>query len=83
MDTTSFMIELNRNGRSLSAEIRPCCREDNVVDYAVWVDNKLEFTITRDHEKKDHWVIALKNADDEFDDAMVQTIGAGINERER
>ena len=83
MDTSSFTIDVIQKGRSIAAEIRPCCREDNVVDYAIWVGDKLEFTITRDQENNDHWVIALKNADDEFEDDMIQSIGAAINDRSR
>lgn len=79
MDTTAFTVNFTHNGSSDTAEIRPCCKEDNVVDYAVWMDDKLLFTITRDAENNDHWVIALKNADDEFEEDMIQSIGAGIS----
>ena len=53
------------------------------MDYAVWIDDKLLFTITREVDGNRRWVIALKNADDEFDDEMIQSIGAGINSRKR
>ena len=81
MDTTAFTINFSFKGRLITAEIRPCCREDNIVDYAVWVDDKLEFTVTRAPNNNDRWVIALKNADDQFDDEMIQTIGAEITAR--
>ena len=62
------------------AEIRPCCNEDNVVDYAVWRNNQLAFTITYNIIKQ-RWIVALKNADEYVDDTMVQQIGAEIENR--
>ncbi|HMK04571.1 MAG TPA: hypothetical protein VK489_10285 [Ferruginibacter sp.] len=82
MDTSAFVINFQYDNKLTSAEIRPCCREDNIVDYAVWIDDKLLFTITRDSFSNGHWVVALKNADDEFDDKMIQSIGSGIDSRE-
>jgi len=83
MDTSAFTISFTHSHRSVTAEIRPCCREDNIVDYAVWMDNKLAFTITREVDNTDHWVVALKNADDDLDNEMIQLIGAAINDREK
>ncbi|MEP6675556.1 MAG: hypothetical protein ABJA78_10385 [Ferruginibacter sp.] len=77
MDITPFTIPY----QSGVAEIRPCCKEDNVVDYAVWTENKLAFTITRDPDDEDRWVIAMKNADDNFSDELVQETGKKIAER--
>ncbi|HEX2684493.1 MAG TPA: hypothetical protein VHL77_11195 [Ferruginibacter sp.] len=80
MDITPFNIDYLYGGRMRSVEIRPCCREDNVVDYAVWYDGKLYFTITRNAESN-KWVVALKNADDEVGEELVQLIGAQIEKR--
>ena len=80
MDTTPFVIEYEQGLRTKTAEVRPCCREDNIVDYAVWIDNKLAFTIARDVNDKERWVVALRNADDHIDDTVVQNIGAAIAE---
>jgi hypothetical protein len=80
MNTEPFPIRFRYNDDWLEAEIRPCCKEDNVVDYAVWMRNKLEFTVTRDREAmNEHWVIALQNADDLVDPHMVQAIGRQIS----
>ena len=80
MDTTPFTIRFLYQGDWLEAEIKPCCTEDNVVDYAVWMKNKLEFTITKDRETDvEHWVVALQNADDTIDPLMVDAIGRQIS----
>lgn len=74
MDTIPFIVH-SQLGK---AEIRPCCRENNVVDYAVWLDNKLAFTVAKDLEQHERWVVALKNADDIIGDQLVQEIGNQI-----
>lgn len=77
MDISPFAVFYMYHDVRNSVQIRPCCREDNVVDYAVWNDGKLIFTITR-HADTKKWVVALKNADDDIDDELVQLIGTGI-----
>ena len=80
MDLTPFTVYFQYANQWEAAEIRPCCREDNVVDYAIWQHGKLAFTITRVRTGAGHhWVIALKNADDEVDDELVQILGAEID----
>jgi hypothetical protein len=79
MDTTPFDVQFMHNGIIQNANIHPCCKEDNIVDYAVWQNNKLIFTMTRDMVDRDHWSIALKNADDDFEDDLVQQVGAAID----
>ncbi|MBC7933945.1 MAG: hypothetical protein H7Y86_01110 [Rhizobacter sp.] len=81
--TTPFEIQYIHNGVIETANIQPCCKEENVVDYAVWQNDKLIFTMTRDMVNQDHWAIALKNADDSFEDEMVQHIGAAIDQHQR
>lgn len=81
MDTSSFNIYYEHNGNRISTEIHPCCNEDNVVDYAVWIEDKLAFTIARSVDNKERWVVALKNADDDIDEALVQSIGATIEKK--
>ena len=81
MNTATFLIDFQNDGKSATAEVRPCCNEDNVVDYAILIGGKLAFTITRDLDNK-HWVIAMKNSDDEFSDEMIQAIGAKIANQE-
>jgi len=80
MDIRPFNIEYKVNGIMRKAEIRPCCREDNVVDYAVWLHGKLAFTVTKD-TAVGRWVVALKNADEVIDDEEVQQIGNAIQRK--
>jgi hypothetical protein len=77
-DTHPFDIQYFQNGRWQTASIHPCCKEDNIVDYAVWQDGKLLFTITKDMGHSGQWIIALKNADDEFEEEMIQQVGDAI-----
>jgi hypothetical protein len=80
MDTFPFIITYTRDGIIKSAEIRPCCKEDNVVDYAVWSNDRLSFTVMKD-TANNNWVVALKNADEVIDDGVVQQIGKGIEKK--
>ncbi|MCW3093292.1 MAG: hypothetical protein JWP81_4361 [Ferruginibacter sp.] len=83
MDITPYTINF-WNGESLHpAEVRPCCREDNVVDYAIYISNQLSFNITKSDDARGKWVISLKNADKEIDDVVVQSIGAEIDHHNR
>jgi len=79
MDITPYNI-IYWNGDTLSsAEVRPCCREDNVVDYAIYINNQLAFNITKPNEDAGQWVISLKNADKDIDDIVIQNIGSEID----
>ena len=81
MDLNPIFIRYNYHGQWKNAKIRPCCRENNIVDYAVWVQGKLEFTITKNNDAPEgsQWVVALKNADNLLDNELVQIIGAEID----
>jgi hypothetical protein len=83
MNTTPFIISYRQNGIEKRAEIRPCCREDSIVDYAVYTNGRLNFTITRNVDHPKHWVIAMKNADEEIGEDAVQSIGAEIDKIKR
>jgi len=78
MNTTPYRIHYEYHDMLLAAEIRPCCREDSVVDYAIWEEDELAFTLTR-QAATGKWVVALKNADDDITDERVQAIGAVID----
>lgn len=80
MDTTPFEIQYQHRNGLTTAIIHPCCREGNVVDYAVWINDKLAFMLTRDVENKSSWVIGLKNADDDIAEDVVQSIGQAIDQ---
>lgn len=83
MDITPFVIHYLYYGQMTEAEIRPCCKEENVVDYAVWMNGKLEFTITKvkDAPQGSQWTVALKNADNLVDQKLVQIMGAEIDKK--
>ncbi len=78
-DTAAYTISYLDEGTLQQARIQPCCREDNIVDYAVYVDDKLLLTIARDDTRTGHWLVAMKNADDEISDETVQNIGREID----
>ena len=81
MNTTPFIINYKHNGVEKNVEIRPCCREGNIVDYAVYTHGNLNFTITRNVDHPKHWVIAMKNADENIAEETVQRIGAEIDKK--
>ena len=83
MDLNPFFIRFLYQDSWIDAKVRPCCRIDNVVDYAVWIKGKLEFTLTRnDHlAEGSDWVVALKNADNKVDNQVVQVIGQAIDQK--
>ena len=62
-------------------EIRPCCGEDNIVDYAVWQKEKLLFTLTKNNLNGLGWVVAIKNAETEIPEKLVEIIGHEIDKR--
>lgn len=77
MDISPFNIYYSEDNVMHTVEVTPCCKEDNVVDYAIRQEGKLAFTITRDRDKQ-RWVVAVKNADDNIDDELVQLLGSEI-----
>lgn len=83
MDNTPFNIQFFQEDILQTARIEPCCKDDNIVDYAVWQNGKLQFTITRAAADSSHWVVAMKNADDDFEEALLQQIGEAIEAHEK
>jgi hypothetical protein len=81
-DTTTFPISYVHDGKLNHAQIQPCCREDNIVDYAVYQDSKLAFTIAHDMNSDGRWIIAMKNADNDIPDDIVQAIGSAIDKKQ-
>ena len=79
MDINPYQIVYRDGQRLNAAEIRPCCNEDNIVDYAVYIQNKLAFNITKSANGDGRWVVSLKNADKYVDDNVVQSIGSAID----
>ncbi|MEO5892970.1 MAG: hypothetical protein ABIQ31_22160 [Ferruginibacter sp.] len=81
MDITPYQIAYWNGSLLINAEVKPCCSEDNVVDYAIYKGDQLSFNITKNETGK--WVISLKNADKEIDDEVVQSIGMAIDQHNR
>ena len=80
MDLSPFEIQFKQGSHFHLAEVRPCCKEDDVIYYDVWIDNLYQYTMTRGliNEEKPGWRVALKNADRDIDHELVQTIGVEI-----
>ena len=81
MDINPFPITFIEGSRYITAEIRPCCKEDNVVDYAVWIKDRLAFTVTKNDNSD--WVVAMHNADVDIDAISIQQIGKAIDDKRK
>lgn len=77
MDITPYNIIFWDKNFLTGAEVKPCCREDNVVDYSIYIHGNLVFNITKPPDTS-KWIVSLKNADKEIDDEVVQRIGVEI-----
>ena len=80
MDLSPFLLEFKHRNKMQSVEVRPCCKEENVIYYDIWIDNQYQYTITPGliNGDKPGWRIALKNADKTVDQDLIQTIGVEI-----
>ena len=80
MDLSPFEVQFKHGNMVQLAEVRPCCREDDVIYYDIWMDNLYQYTITPGliDEEKPGWRIALKNADKDVNQELIQTIGVEI-----
>ena len=80
MDLNPFNIEYKHKNSFFTAQVRPCCKEDEVIYYDIWLNNNYQFTITPGlvNDDKPGWRIALKNADKPVDNDLIQTIGVKI-----
>lgn len=80
METASFFIEYLYKDNSEIAEVKPCCQEDNVLYYDVYIRNEYQFTVTpsADEERGMSWKISLKNADKNIEKEVIDNIGLEI-----
>jgi hypothetical protein len=80
MDLSPFEVQFKHGNMVQLAEVRPRCREDDVIYYDIWMDNRYQYTITPGliDEEKPCWRIALKNADKVINQELIQTIGVEI-----
>ena len=78
IDLSPFFIEVYHLGKPVTAEIKPCCKENDVMYYDVYLKNSFQFTITPDVNDEAGWRISLMNADKEIDPELVRLIGEKI-----
>jgi len=80
MDLSPFQVDFPHKDQVESVQVRPCCKEDDVIYYDIWIDNLYQFTITPGpvDDDKPGWRLALKNADKPVEDEFIQTIGVEI-----
>ncbi|HSU50043.1 MAG TPA: hypothetical protein VLJ41_05620 [Segetibacter sp.] len=80
METQPFLIKFLYKKSPEIAEVKPCCQEDNIFYYDVYMHNEYQFTVTPswDEEKGIAWKISLKNADKKIEKEMIDAIGQEI-----
>ena len=76
MDLTPFDIKYAFKDELFYMQVVPCCKEENVIFYDLWVNDEFDFTITK---TADEWKIALVNADKLVEPEMVKIIGEQID----
>jgi len=77
-----FQVEFVIDQQRKVAEIKPCCKEDNVFYYDVWMDDEFQFSLTTNNDvmypNHGEWKVAMKNSDKYVDPVLVQTLGSAI-----
>ena len=77
-----FQVEFFKDQQRHIALIKPCCKEDNIFYYDVWVNDEFQFSMTVNSElaspQQNEWNVALVNADKQIDPALVQSLGSAI-----
>lgn len=83
MEIQPFFIEYLYKDNSEIAEVKPCCQEDNVFYYDIYIRNEYQFTVTPsiDDEIGMTWKISLKNADKNIDKEVIHAIGQEIEKQ--
>ena len=80
MNTEPFFIEYLYKNNSEIAEVKPCCQEDNVFYYDIYIRNQYQYTVTPsvDDETGLSWKVSLKNADKNIEKKLIDIIGQEI-----
>jgi hypothetical protein len=80
MKPAPFFIEYLFQEKAEIAEVKPCCQEENVYYYDIYIRNQYQFTITPsiDDEEGMYWRLSLKNADKKIEKELIDTIGMEI-----
>ena len=83
MEIQPFFIEYFYKDSPEIAEVKPCCQEDNIFYYDIYLRNEFQFTVTPwfDDEKGMIWKVSLKNADKNIDQETIEAIGQEIEKR--
>ena len=77
-----FQVEFIKDRNRQTALIKPCCKEDNIFYYDVWMNDEFQFSMTTNSElpspQQGDWNVALMNADKQVDPELVQALGSAI-----
>ncbi len=77
-----FQVEFVKEQQRILAEIKPCCKEDNVFYYYVWMNDEFQFSLTTNNDvmypNHGEWKVAMRNSDKNVDPELVQTLGSAI-----
>ena len=80
MEREPFFIEYLYGNSPEIAEVKPCCQNDHIYYYDIFIKNRYQFTVTpsADDEKGMAWRISLKNADKSIEKGVIDAIGEEI-----
>lgn len=79
MEKESFFVEFMYKDKSVLAEVKPCCQEENVFYYDISIKNQYQFTVSPTFEDKGiTWKVSFKNADKQVEPGVIDAIGNEI-----
>lgn len=80
MEKQPFFIEYLNNDELDLAEVKPCCQENNIFYYDIYIKNEYQFTLTPSANEGNEivWKISLKNADKNIEKELITSIGKEI-----
>jgi len=82
METSSFFTEFFYKNKLVLAEVKPCCKENNLYYYDISIKNQYQFTVSPSFEREGiNWKVSFKNADKQVDPALIDIIGNEIENR--
>jgi hypothetical protein len=80
MEKQPFFIEYFNNDELDLAEVKPCCQENDIFYYDIYIKNEYQFTLTPSANEDNEivWKISLKNADKNIEKELITSIGKEI-----
>jgi len=79
MEISPFFTEFSYKDKVVLAEVKPCCRENNLYYYDISIKNQYQFTISPAFGGEGlTWKVSFKNADKQIDPALIDIIGNQI-----